>query len=251
MKKTIYLLFSVLLLSSCQEEKHQKLTIATAANMQYVIKALQQSFTEETGIACEIIIGSSGKLTAQIIQGAPFDVFLSADMKYPETLFEKQLTIGAPKAYAYGNLILWSVAEEVEPSFDLLTEKSIKHIAIANPKTAPYGRAAMEALEHYGLLDSIKNKLVYGESIAQTNQFITTKSAVIGFTAKSTPIASNLSDQGKWLEIPSDAHRPIAQGIVLLKATKLPVAQAQKFYDFLFSAKGKEILNNFGYSVDN
>ncbi len=138
------------------------LTIATAANVQFAMQKLIRTFTQETGIKCHMILSSSGKLTAQINAGAPFDVFVSADVKYPQELYENGLTQEPPKIYAYGKLVIWSFNEPIDSSFEILASEKIQHIAIANPKTAPYGAAAVEALKHYGVYQTTKEKLVFG-----------------------------------------------------------------------------------------
>src|SRR5690606_31080574 len=117
--------------------------------------------TRETGVQCEVIVSSSGKLTAQIVAGAPYDVFISADMKHPEALFKKSLTTAKPEVYAEGKLILWTTNDEINPSIEILTNKQIKYIALANPKTAPYGSAAMEVMDYYKITDSVNSKLVF------------------------------------------------------------------------------------------
>lgn len=242
------------LFTTCHQENRQKLTIATAANMQFAMEALSTSFTTETGIECETIIGSSGKLTAQIKQGAPFDVFISADMKYPTVLYNSGMTTDAPKIYAYGNLVLWTTIPDIPfhnfaNCISLLASDTIHHIALANPKTAPYGVAAIEVLKHYKLFEKVESKLVFGESIAQTNQFITTQAAEVGFTAKSVALSPKIKNIGQWVAIESDIYTPIAQGVVILKQAENRLPQSKKFYNFLFSAKAKEILDNFGYDV--
>lgn len=254
MEKIIYVF--IMLCFSCHQDARQKLTIATAANMQFAMEALSQSFTDGTGIECEIIIGSSGKLTAQVQQGAPFDIFISADMKYPTALYNSGMTIDTPKVYAYGNLVLWTTVKNIhfnnfENCISLLASDTVRHIALANPKTAPYGEAAIEVLNHYKLFGKVEHKLVFGESIAQTNQFITTQAAEVGFTAKSVVLSPKMSGQGRWAAIDSDIYTPIAQGVVVLKQAKNRLPNAKKFYNYLFSEKAKEILNNFGYDVEN
>jgi len=248
MIRTLFLIFTITFFG-CHQQSNTNLTIATAANMQFAMEELIPAFTEETGIACETIFSSSGKLTAQIMEGAPFDVFLSADMKYPNMLHNEGLSTIPPKIYAYGQIVLWTQVDGIVPSIDILTEDYIKHIAIPNPKTAPYGKSAFEMLEYHGLLEKVKNKLVYGESIAQTNQFINSKATEIGFTAKSVVLSPKMRDLGKWVDVKKGTYKPISQGIVLLNSHESKRENAQKFYDFLFSTKGKEILNKFGYSV--
>jgi molybdate transport system substrate-binding protein len=234
---------------SCGHKPESKLTIATAANMQFAMTELTDFFSEKTGIACETILGSSGKLTAQISAGAPYHLFVSADMKYPQTLFEAGLTESAPAVYAAGRLILWSTSSTHLSFPQSLSDQNVTHIALANPQTAPYGKAAMETLQKLGLEESLLPKLVYGESIAQTNQFITSGAAEIGFTAKSVVLSSNLAGKGKWVDIPADYHNPLTQGVVLLKGMADHKSEARQFYEFLFSAEAKEILNKFGYTT--
>lgn len=250
MKKLLCLFLMITLLLTCQKQPAEKITIATAANMQFAMKELVQAFTEETGLECETIISSSGKLTAQIMLGAPYDIFVSADLKYPTTLFENGKTLEAPKVYAYGYLVLWTMKGGSSLGLNKFQSASIRHIALANPKIAPYGKAAMEILSADNALLSYGDKLVYGESIAQVNQFIMSQSADVGFTAKSMVMTPEMKGQGYWEEIPSNLYSPIKQGIALLKTNPERQSQAQKFYNFLFSAKAKEILDNFGYGVE-
>ena len=244
------ILFSILfLISSCNQHKEHKLTIATAANMQFAMEEIISEFTKETGVKCEAIISSSGKLTAQIKEGAPYDIFVSADMKYPLDLYNDGFTTTKPNIYANGKLVLWSMIDTIKPNISLLLQKNIKHIASANPKTAPYGAATEQVLKYYQILDSIKSKLVFGESIAQTNQFITTKAAEIGFTAKSVILSPIIKNKGNWVAIDENTYTPISQGIVILKNSLTSIEKKEKFYNFLFSEKGKDILNKFGYST--
>ena len=249
--RIFFLGFLMFVLHGCNSAKEKKLTIATAANMQFAMEELTQVFTQETGINCEVITGSSGKLTAQIKEGAPFDVFVSADMKYPEELFESKFTLDEPKIYAFGKLILLSMHEDLHPTLEELKAERIRHIAVANPKTAPYGVATMEVLTKYELQNSLKDKFVFGESVSQTNQFILSKVAEVGFTAKSVVMSKNMRGKGNWQEIDENLYTPIAQGIVILNNRDIKRNEAQKFQVFLFSEKGKEILNKFGYSVPN
>ncbi len=250
--KIVYpFLFSILLIFSCAREVPSTLTIATAANMQYFMEDLTYMFMEDTGIDCFLNVSSSGKLNAQIQQGAPFDVFVSADMAYPLDLYEKGFTTAAPQVYAYGKLVMWSNRLGIIPSPSLLNSGEIKKIAIANPKIAPYGRAAEQVLVAYGLQDSLiaADKIVYGESIAQVNQFISSGAADLGFTAKSAVLSEQLAGQGSWIEVDDRLYEPIAQGVVLVKREEMhPYAKA--FYDFLFSDTGRSLLQAYGYLIE-
>ena len=236
-------------MTSCHQAKSEKLNIAVAANMQFAIKELAKKFTNQTKIECDLIISSSGKLTAQIREGAPFDIFVSADMKYPTALYNNGFTEKQPRIYAYGKLVIWTMEKDILPTIDVLEKNKINHIALANPKTAPYGSATIEVLKHFDIYDKIKNKLVFGESIAQVNQFVISRAAEIGFTAKSVLLSSELKDKGNWTDIEATTYSPIEQGVVILKNTNRE-KEAKQFYDFLFSNEGKEILKDFGYDVD-
>ncbi len=239
---------ALLFLVSCTSSNNEKLSIATSANMQFAMEALVDEFSEQTGIECQLMLSSSGKLTAQIQEGAPYDVFVSADLKYPTTLFEKNLCTSNPRVYAYGKLVLWTMHPTLDPSLAMITHPSLRHLAIANPKTAPYGRAAMEVIENMKIQHEIMPKLVYGESIAQVNQFVYSKSAEIGFTAMAVVKSPKMQEQGRWLEVDPSLYTPIEQGVVVLRtSTHLP--QAQQFADFLFSTEAQSILTKFGYLV--
>ncbi len=240
-------LFFLIFISSCSKTKTSGITIAAAANMQFAIREISKEFTEQTGIVTKLIISSSGKLTAQIKEGAPYDIFLAADMKYPNKLHENDLTISLPKVYGYGQLVLWTCYDNIPLKIENLTETKVQHIAVANPITAPYGEKAIDILKKHQVYDTIKHKLVYGESIAQTNQFIMSKSASIGFTAKSVVVSPYMKGKGYWKAIDTDLYQLISQGVVLIKRKGSNIEDAQKFYDFLFSVEAKEILEDFGY----
>jgi molybdate transport system substrate-binding protein len=247
MIKRLLILLSVLVLPFAGIA--QKLRIAVAANAQFVAKVLAEEFKKQSGIEAELIISSSGKLTTQIEQGAPFDVFLSADMKYPQELYSKQLTTDKPKIYAYGTLIMWTKSDmNLTGGLRALTSPEIKKIAIANSALAPYGEAAEQAMERSNLLSKLKPKLVYGESIAQVNQYFITGVAEVAFTAKSVVLDPAQKNKGKWVEVNPKLYQPIAQGVVMIKSSAgVNQAQAKKFYHFLFSAKAKQIFKAYGY----
>jgi len=250
-KKTglLLLIVSLIMQWGCVNKPSEKLMIATAANMRFAMTSLVEAFTAETGISCETVVSSSGKLTAQIAQGAPFDLFVSADMKYPDELYRQGLTITPPKVYAYGKLVLWCAHDDVEPSLVILNDDSVQRIAIANPKTAPYGRAAMEVINHDFHSEQITHKLVYGESISQTSQFIISGAASIGFTAKSVVLSPEIIGKGQWHEIDTSLYSPIEQGVVVLNQNPKMIDDAQQFKLFLFSENGQKILMRYGYEV--
>ncbi len=236
-------------LNTCSNIQNTNIiNIAVASNMQFAIKAIAERFSEKTGAKCHLIISSSGKLTAQIKSGAPYDIFIAANMKYPNEIATHELSIFPPKGYAYGQLVLWTTKENLIPSIHVLNTNSVQHIAMANPKTAPYGAATIDFLKQFQLLDTLNHKFVYGESISQVNQFILSQAAEIGFTAKSVVLASHLKQKGNWLEVEQKYYPKIEQGVVLIRQKRVK-KEAEKFYHFLFSKEAQQILKDFGYSL--
>ncbi|MFT6807525.1 MAG: molybdate transport system substrate-binding protein [Saprospiraceae bacterium] len=214
------------------------------------MKALVAEFGKQSSISCEIIVGSSGKLSAQIKEGAPYDIFVAADMKYPQNLFDSGHVTKAPKPYAYGRLVLWTAKDDIKPSIAILNADRVQHIALANPKTAPYGRASMEIMRNYKILDEIEDKFVYGESVSQTNQFILSQSAEIGFTALSVVMSPSLKNKGSWTAISDSSYTLIEQGASIINRKNESKEGAVTFYRFLYSPEAKTILKQYGYSVD-
>ena len=252
MKKILFF-FSLILFVSFTTSAQKKLTVAVAANMQYAMEALKAEFNKTDKIEIDVVLGASGKLTQQIMQSAPFDIFISADTSFPQKLADSNLTAEPPKVYAQGLLVLWSAKPNIQPTADLklLLNDDIKHVAIANPKTAPYGTAAEFILKKYSLYEKVASKLVTGESITQTSQFIATQAADIGFTAKSIVISDEMKDKGKWVELNRKDYPPIKQAAVLLKyGQQNNLVEAKKFYNFLYSKLAKEIYKKFGYIVN-
>ena len=245
MPKIICLLFNLMILS-CHEIRPTKLIIASAANVQFAMDEIVTRFTQTTGIKCDVIISSSGKLTAQIIEGAPFDVFLSADLLYPQKIADAGLAEGDPVVYAYGKMVLWSMHQDVNLSVEELGQMSTRHIAMANPEVAPYGRAAKEVLQYYSLYKDVQSKLVYGESIAQVNQFVISEAVEAGFTAKSVVLSPQLKGKGNWIDVDPRAHSPIEQGFITLRSSHLP-EEAKSFKEFLLSEQAARIFEDYGY----
>jgi molybdate transport system substrate-binding protein len=245
--RTLFYLFIFALLFGCSNKEEKKLLIATAANVQFAMKELIREFEYDTGIKCEMVLGSSGQLITQIKSNAPYDIFVSANMKYPNDLFENHLTLEKPKLYAKGILVLWSKNSGSKFTLGTLLSDSIKKIAIANPSIAPYGEAAVEVLKKMNFLEALNSKLIYGESISQVNQFIKSESVDAGFTSKSSVLSPELKDTGLWVEIDQSYYTPIEQGIVMIKGKH--EEQARQFYDFMLSEKGKNILSANGYGI--
>lgn len=229
-----------------------EITIAVAANVSYAIDELKVEFNKaypDTKI--NVTLGSSGKLTAQIKNGAPFELFLSANMGYPEALYKEGVAVTKPIIYAQGALAFLSKKGlDYAQGIQLLSDPSIKKIAIANPQTAPYGKAALEAMEKSGIYENIKEKLVFAESISQTVTYALT-AADIGIIAKSSLYSSNMAEYKEgvnWSEVDTGLYTPIDQGIVVLKNGEAN-SEARAFYDFMLSPKAKEILSKYGYMI--
>ena len=246
MKKMMYKLVFILLLTFSSLTAG-KINIAVAANVSYAIDELKAEFKKlHPDTKVQIILGSSGKLTAQIKNGAPYGLFMSANMKYPEALYTDKIAVTKPVVYSQGGLALFSVRKQ---DFSkgvkiLLSEKNIK-IAIANPKTAPYGIATKEMLENINIYEKIKKKFVYGESISQTVSYAVT-AADIGIIAKSSLYSSKMSqyrENTNWISLDESLYEPIKQGIVMLVENP----EYRAFYEFILSEKSKEILKKYGY----
>lgn len=228
----------------------QNLRIAIAANLQPVIKALSKDFKNKTGITIEPIAGASGNLTSQIKNGAPFDVFLSADMTYPEALFKAGFAIRKPVVYAQGSLIICSNQDIGFENWErvLLTDR-VKKLAIANPAIAPYGEAAKEALKNRGILDDIADKIIRGESIAQVNTYITTGVVDVGFTTRALVADPANKTVLYWQLIDPKLYAAIEQGMVILNHGK-GNASAEKFYHYVLSPAAKGIFVKYGYKAE-
>jgi molybdate transport system substrate-binding protein len=237
------------LLSGCSKPS-DKIIVATAANVQYVMKELKKEFEKESGKEIEIVVSSSGKLTSQIREGAPFDVFVSADTRYPEEIFKNGGSDEKPKVYAYGTLALWSLTiPQNELSLAVLASDKVKKISVPNPKLAPYGEAAEQVLQKENLLGALKSKIVYGESITQAAQYVTTGAAEAGFNALSIILAPEMKGKGHYTILDSSSYKPLAQAALLLRhSDNSPKKEtSRQFYNFLYSQKAKAIFKRYGY----
>ena len=249
MKLFNILLAVVTLAASCNAAQAEPLTVAVAANVKFVFDELRAEFKKSTGIEAVGVFASSGKINAQIKSGAPYDIFMSADMEFPQALYRDGLAVTPPRVYAQGVLVLWTLQPlDMTQGMGVLKNPAVKKVAMANPKLAPYGLEAMRALDYFKLRAAVEPKLIYGESIAQVNQYIDTQSVEIGFTAKSVVLAPQMQGRGKWIEVPRESYQPIAQGIVMLKhGADTNALAARRFMEFIASAKARSILEKFGY----
>ncbi len=226
--------------------------VAVSANVSYAIDSLKEEFNKKyPDTKVDITIGSSGKLTAQIKNNAPYNIFISANMLYPETLYREKIAITKPIIYAKGKLAYFSRKKrDFSNPIALLENSEIKKIAVANPKTAPYGVASFEAFKNANILDKIKEKFIYGESISQTMTY-SLMVADIGVIAKSllySPKMAKFRENINWVEVNPKLYTPISQGIVLLKSGEKN-QEAKAFYHFMLSREAKRILEDFGYKT--
>lgn len=251
-RNIVILFWSLCILVSCDHESKKDLLIAAAANMQYAMPELIESFEAQHQLQCDLVIGSSGKLTTQIIQGAPYDIFFAADLSYPEEIRKTILDLDLAKIYATGELILAAKdgKSEILPSEILKNDSPIK-IAIANPKFAPYGKAATEYLENLGIVNQDNIQVVLAESISQVNQYLLTSSVDVAVTSKSSLSASKLKDNVRWEAIDQSLYTPLSQSALVLNAVvsagKEKAAKAALFLNFVLSPKGQAILQSNGY----
>lgn len=228
------------------------LRIAAASDLRFALDEIVAAWSAahpETPV--EPSYGSSGSFFAQIGQGAPFDLFFSADIEYPRRLVEAGLADGSTlRSYAIGQLVVWvptSSRLDVEASGpSVLADPSVRRVAIANPEHAPYGRAAMAALEHLGLLDVVRPKLVFGENVTQAAQFVDSGNADAGIIALSLARAPTLAGRGRFALLPLDAYPRLEQGAVVLAGTNRAAA-ARAFLDFVLGPEGRAVLDRYGF----
>jgi molybdate transport system substrate-binding protein len=247
------LLASCGLSNSDSPDENKHLTIAVSANLRFAMAKLELAFEEESGIAIEFTTASSGVLTTQILEGAPFDLFLCANMEFPKKLYEQGAATAAPKVYAAGMLVMWTTCDVTIPAtLQELPSSSIRSVCVANPDHAPYGMATVEALKTAGVWDSLmqtEGRIIFGESVGDVNQKTMLCAVDIGITNKSVLFSPDV-DGSNWVEIDTALYHPIKQGIVITKyGAESNRTNAQRFYDFVFSEKAREILKQYGYKV--
>ena len=226
----------------------EKITIAAAADLKYAMDEIVAGFRKgQPAHEIDVVYGSSGKFHTQIRQGAPYDLFFSADISFPRELARQGLAAGEVRPYAVGRIVLWSAGmDATKMTLADLVDPKITRIAIANPKHAPYGKRAEEALRSAGVWDKLQPKLVFGENIAQTAQYVQSGNAQIGILALSLVINPELSKQGGYYLIPEKLHNPLEQGYVITK----PGADkqlARQFADFMGSKQARGIMTKYGF----
>ena len=225
-----------------------EISVAVAANFSSVLKDIAVEFQKDTGHQLAITPGATGKFYAQISNGAPFDVFLSADDETPRKLAQEGKAIAASQfTYAIGRLALWSPSPDlVDKSADILKTDKFKFIAIANAKVAPYGQAAVQTMQKLGVLTKIEPRIVQGESIAQTYQFVSTGNAQLGFVALSQILENGKIKAGSAWIVPEEMHEQLKQVAVVLQSSK-HMSACQALMEYLKSEKAKKMIASYGY----
>ena len=230
----------------------QPLAIAAASDLQTVLPAIAARFEKETGQKIALTFGSSGNFFTQIENGAPFDVFLSADVEYPRRLAREGLADpGSVSEYATGRIVLWTRNDsgiDVRKGMGVLASSSVRRVAVASPDHAPYGRAAVAALRHEGLYESVRGKFVLGENISQTAQFAQSGNAEVGIVALSLALAPAMKNVGAFFEIPESWYPPIEQAAVVLVKSKQKTL-ARQFVEYLRRPASVQALQSFGFAV--
>jgi molybdate transport system substrate-binding protein len=227
----------------------EEIRVAAASDLNFAIKEIISGFEHKTGHTVALTLGSSGNLSTQIMQGAPFQVFLSAALDYAQQL-EKvgRAETGSMFVYGRGRIVIWvpknSPIDVEKLGMQSLLDKSVRKIAIANPEHAPYGRAAVEAMEKASVYAQVKSKIVLGESISQAAQFVQSGAADIGIIAISLAASDPMKQSGRYWLVPDSMHQPLEQAAVLVKGASLA---ARSFYEWLRSPEASTILRRFGF----
>jgi len=242
-KLSIFLLFALFSISL----QAQTVKIAAAANLRFVLEEIKESY-KKVNPKADIILnfGSTGALYQQIVNGADFNLFMAADNEVPVKLKNQGLVSGEVKTYAFGKLVLWSNSIDVSKGLEVLTDLSVKRIAIAKPDLAPYGDRAIECLNSVGLFEKVKDKIVYADNISQTAQFAQTGNAEVGFLAYSLTLTPEM--KGSSFLIDPKSYKPVAQAMAVVKGWKAN-AEAVKFMKYVLSTECKPFFEKFGYIV--
>jgi molybdate transport system substrate-binding protein len=227
-------------------------TVAAASDLTYAMKEIAANFEQATGCVVRVSTGSSGNFLSQIENGAPFDLFFSADIEYPKKLEAEGLAApGSTVPYAVGKIVLWTRKDsrvDLAKGLAGLRDPSVRKIAIANPQHAPYGRAAEEALRGSGVYDAVKNRLVLGENISQAAEFVESGNADAGILALSLALSPALQEQGRFWNIPENLYRPIQQGVVIPRAAPNPQG-ARRLLDYVEAPAAAALFERYGFAL--
>ena len=230
----------------------QEITVAAAADLQFVMQDVAARFQKETGKSVKLVYGSSGNFFQQLQNGAPFDMFFSANTDYPAKLESAGLTEpGTMYPYAVGKIVIWvpnASKLDLGGGLKALLDPSIQKIAVANPQHAPYGQAAVAAMKTEHVYDQVAGKLVLGENISQTASFVVSGAADVGIVALSLALSPNMKDKGRYVEIPGADYAPIQQACVILKSSKQKET-AKAFLEFLKQPAVAAIFRTYGFAL--
>jgi molybdate transport system substrate-binding protein len=230
-------------------QNSEKILIGAASDLKFALDSIVVAFHRSDERSVQVTYGASGKLYEQISNGAPFDLYFSADINYPKLLKEKGVASSEVYPYGVGHLVIWS--KRIDPNAEgikSLVSPSIRKVAIANPEHAPYGKRAMETLEYYGLVSSVQSKLVLGENISQTAQFVTSGAADIGIIALSLALSPAMKRMGgKYFPVPQESHQPLLQGAVITRRAGTNDL-AKSFFEFVKTDQAVAILTYFGFA---
>ena len=242
----ILLIISVLVLATPAHA--EKITIAAAADLKFAMDEIVASFKQTNAEDdVEVIYGSSGKFHTQIRQGAPYDLYFSADIAFPRALGQAGLAASEVKPYAFGRIVLWSAGMDASKmTLESLLDEKVTRIAIANPRHAPYGKRAEEALRAARLWEKVEPKLVYGENIAHTAQFVQSGNAQVGIIALALAVNPELSGKGGYWLISDELHEPLEQGFIITKRAAGNVL-AQRFADYMGSNPARAVMRKYGF----
>ncbi|MGA8617108.1 MAG: molybdate ABC transporter substrate-binding protein [Candidatus Sulfotelmatobacter sp.] len=251
-KLTLITLLAVVCCCTPQFCAAQEITVAAAADLQFAMQDIAARFQRETGKTVKPIYGSSGNFFQQIQNGAPFDMFFSANLDYPKQLEVAGLTEpGSYYQYANGKIVVWVPKDskiDLSSGLQILLSPTVKKIAVANPQHAPYGQAAVAAMRKEGVYEKVKDKFVLGENISQTASFVVSGSADVGIVAFSLALSPNMKDKGRYAEVPADEYPPISQACVILSSSKNKEA-AQQFLSFIKTPIVADILRSYGFDL--
>jgi molybdate transport system substrate-binding protein len=230
----------------------QELTVAAAADLQFAMQDVTARFQKETGKTVKVIYGSSGNFFQQIQNGAPFDIFFSANLDFAKKLGAAGLAEpGSYYQYARGKIVLWVPKEsriDLTSGMKVLLDPSVKKIAVANPQHAPYGQAALAALQKENIYERVKDKFVLGENISQTASFVVSGAADVGVVALSLALSPNMKDKGRYAEVPPSDYPPIEQACVILGSSKSKDT-ARQFLSFIKTPAIGDVLRSYGFDV--
>lgn len=238
--------------SLCKFCAAQSITVAAAADLQFALQDIAAGFQKQTGKDVKLIYGSSGNFFQQIQNGAPFDMFFSANLDYAKKLEASGLT--APESYyqyAKGKIVVWVANDskiDVDSGLKSLLDPAVKKIAVANPQHAPYGQAAVAAMQNEGIYDKVKDKIVIGENISQTASFVVSGAADAGVVALSLALSPNMKDKGRYTEIPAAEYPPIEEACVILNSSK-DKETAKQFLSYIKTAVVADTLKRYGFDV--